>query len=134
MSLQPCRRQFLGIGVAVAAAGALGSCSDSPETLAPGTVLADVSEVPEGEAIPVLIGDVPVILAHTPGGRFRAFSAICTHQGCKVLPDAESPQVLECPCHRSEFDTYTGEVLKGPAEEDLPEFEVEVADGRVVAT
>ena len=122
------------MGVAVVAASALGSCSDSPVTLSSGAVLADVNDVPKGEAIPVVIGDVPVILAHTPEGTFRAFSAICTHQGCKVIPGADEPALLECPCHRSEFDTYTGQVLKGPAEEDLPEFPVEVADGKVVAT
>lgn len=133
MSFQPCRRQVLGIGAGIAAASVLASCSDSNATLEAGTVLADVADVPEGGAIPVSIGENPIILSHTPEGTFRAFSAICPHQGCKVVPDDSAPEILECPCHRSEFDTYTGEVLKGPADEDLPEYEVGVADGKVIA-
>lgn len=133
MNFELCRRQVLGIGAGIAAAGVLAGCSENEAELEEGTVLASVAEIAEGEAIPVLVGDTPMILAHTPEGEFRAFSAICTHQGCKVLPDAEQPEILECPCHRSEFDTYTGAVLKGPAEEDLPEFPVTVQDGKIVA-
>lgn len=133
MSFQPCRRQVLGIGAGIAAATVLAACSDSSEPLAKGTVLADVADVPEGGAISVLVGDTPIILSHLPGGTFRAFSAICTHQGCNVVPDDDAPETLECPCHRSEFDTYTGQVLTGPADEDLPEYEIEVTDGKVIA-
>lgn len=134
MSFQPCRRQFLAVGAGITAATVLGACSGTPETLDEGTVLADVEDVPQGEAISVLIGDTPIILSHTPDGSFRAFSGICTHQGCKVVPDEEVAEILECPCHRSEFNTYTGEVLKGPADEDLPEYDVEVKDGKIIAT
>lgn len=133
MSFQPCRREVLGLGVGIAAAGLLSACSDSSEELSEGTVLAAVEDVPEGEVIPVLIGETAVFVSHTPQGEFRAFSAICTHQGCKVIPDEGSAEVLQCPCHRSEFNSYTGEVLKGPATEDLPEFAVEVRDGNIVA-
>jgi len=133
VNFQLCRRQVLGLGAGIAAAGVLAGCSESTEELERGTVLADAADIAEGEAIPVLAGDTPMILTHTPGGTFRAFSAICTHQGCKVVPDAGQPEILECPCHRSEFDTYTGAVLKGPAEEDLPEFPVSVREGKIVA-
>lgn len=134
MSFHPCRREVIGLGAGLAAASVLAACggSSAPEP-EQGAVLADASEVPEGEAIPVLIGDVPVILAHTPGGEFRAFSAICPHQGCNVLPPSQDdPETLECPCHRSRFETYTGTVLNGPADEDLTEIPVRVEDGKVV--
>lgn len=134
MSFQPCRREVIGLGAGLAAATVLAACSSSEES-APeqGFVIAETSEVPEGEAIAALVGDVPVILTHTPGGKFRAFSAICPHQGCNVLPPKQDdPETLECPCHRSRFETYTGEVLNGPAAEDLTEIPVQVEDGKVV--
>lgn len=133
MSFQPCRRQFLALSAGVAAAGTLAACGSADQAPEEGTVLGETSQVPVGAAIPVMIGEVPIILAHTPEGEFRAFSAVCPHQGCKVMPPQEQePDLLVCPCHRSEFETYTGKVLRGPATEDLSEFEVEVRDGRIV--
>ena len=99
-------------------------------------MLAATSDIGVGEAIPVLVGEanVAVILSQPTQGTFRAFSAVCTHQGCNVNPPAaDAPHILHCPCHGSEFDTYTGAVLKGPAEQDLPEFPVRVEGGNVVA-
>ena len=133
MSYPLCRRQVLGIGAGIAAAAALSGCSGADEAIAEGTVIADAADVPEGAAIPVMVGETSLILTHAPGGNFRAFSAICPHQGCNVIPDPNESELLVCPCHRSEFNTYTGDVLKGPAEEDLTEFAVEVRDGKVIA-
>lgn len=113
------------------AAATLAACSD-PDTLESGTVLAEVDDVPEGGTIPVLAGDTAVLLSRTAGGDLRAFSAICTHQGCKVLPPEAGEDVFVCPCHRSEFDAFTGAVLKGPAEEDLHEFDVVIEGGKVI--
>ncbi|MEP2025541.1 MAG: Rieske (2Fe-2S) protein [Reichenbachiella sp.] len=53
----------------------------------------------------------------------EAYSAVlmlCTHKECEVTPFG---QELHCPCHGSEF-TNTGQVLTGPAEEDLKKFKV----------
>lgn len=134
MTFQPCRRQVLGLGAGIAAGAALAACSGSaPEVIDPGTFLANTTDVPLGQVKPILVGDIPVMLTHTPEGDFKAFSAICTHQGCKVVPDADSPEILECPCHRSRFDSYTGEALNGPAVEALPAFPIEVRDGAILA-
>lgn len=132
MSFQPCRRQALGIGAGIAAAGFLAACSGSETEVAGGEVLADVADVPEGQPTPVLIGEAPVILTQDAPGSYRAFLAICTHQGCKVVPDA-APEILVCPCHRSEFNTFTGEVLRGPATEALTEIPIEVVGGQIIA-
>ena len=53
----------------------------------------------------------------------EAYSAVlmlCTHKECELTPFG---QELHCPCHGSEF-TNTGQVLTGPAEEDLKKFKV----------
>lgn len=134
MSFQPCRREVIGLGAGLAAVTVLAACGGSQGQEVPeGAVLADTADIPEGGAIPILVGDAPAILVHTPEGEFRAFSAICPHQGCKVLPPADdAPETVECPCHRSRFETFTGTVINGPADEDLTEIAVQVEDGKIV--
>jgi Rieske Fe-S protein len=68
----------------------------------------------------------------TRDGDIRAFSAVCTHQGCTVATVADG--VISCPCHGSRFDAATGAVVGGPATRPLPVVPVEVRDGVVVAT
>ena len=51
-------------------------------------------------------------------GELHAVSAVCPHMDCLVQwNDAE--RTWDCPCHGSRFD-YDGEVISGPALEDLP--------------
>ncbi len=50
-----------------------------------------------------------------------AFSAICTHQGCTVTDWITAKQVLQCPCHQSEYDPrHLAKVVGGPAPRALP--------------
>ena len=59
-----------------------------------------------------------------------AVNPMCTHQGCSVSWNGESKSLV-CPCHGSQF-APNGEVLKGPAEEPLPTYEVKEEDGSVL--
>lgn len=73
-----------------------------------------------------------VLFATDDGG--RAVSRICTHLGCR-LNYHEDKGHLECPCHQSRF-TPEGKRFAGPAERDLPVFEVtqkQDAEGRATA-
>lgn len=53
-----------------------------------------------------------------------ALSRTCTHLGCKINYHEEQ-DILECPCHQSQFDARTGAVLKGPAKKPLVFLPVE---------
>lgn len=53
-----------------------------------------------------------------------ALSRKCTHLGCKLNYHEEN-DILECPCHQSQFVAKSGEVVKGPAKKPLPFFPVE---------
>ena len=53
-----------------------------------------------------------------------AVSRTCTHLGCR-LNYKEKENILECPCHQSRF-AITGEVLKGPAQRALTQYDVEI--------
>ena len=50
---------------------------------------------------------------HQPAsGEFKAFTSVCTHQGCTV---AEVVQTINCTCHGSKFSITDGSVVNGPA-------------------
>ncbi len=68
-----------------------------------------------------------------PGG-LVAFSAICTHLGCTVLPNLTEGNIL-CPCHASLFDPAQDvAVIRGPANRPLPALPIEISDdGQIVA-
>lgn len=77
------------------------------------------------------LDDVRVFLVRR-GNSFRAISAVCTHLGCTVGPDAGRPNGFRCPCHGSVFDK-DGKVIGGPAPRPLDCFPVTLArDGRLV--
>ena len=136
------RRSLLVTGGAVAAAGVLGACSspqgESSPTASGSTVgaqgqvgqgqfAATVGEIPVGGG---LIYDEPAIVITQPQeGVIKAFSAICTHQGCIVGEVADN--VITCPCHGAQYSAESGEVLRGPAPKPLPEAPV-VIDGDTV--
>jgi ubiquinol-cytochrome c reductase iron-sulfur subunit len=68
-------------------------------------------------------------------GGLVAFSAICTHLGCAVVPQLTPEGQIACPCHGSHFDPRRGgEVVRGPADRALPGLPVVVsADGTLAA-
>ena len=92
-----------------------------------GSALATVDDIPSGGGL-VLV-DAKVVLTKADDGTVRAFSSICTHQGCPVDKVAEGRII--CPCHGSQFEADTGEVVQGPASRPLPPVAVAVRDGEV---
>jgi Rieske Fe-S protein len=64
------------------------------------------------------------IAMRLPGGRLVAYSSICTHLSCAVIPKP-TEQVLDCPCHEGRFDATDGSVLEGPPPRPLPVIELE---------
>ncbi len=108
-------------GSATAPAGSNGGGSSS------GAVLAAVADVPEGGGI--IKGDY--VITQPEAGTFKAFSKICTHQGCPVTK-VDGGQIV-CPCHNSFFAIADGSPTSGPAKKPLPETEVTVDGDNIVA-
>ncbi len=118
-----------GVGVAVAAcSGEQGTTAGSrrdhgrrapAETSAPaagggGNAIAATADVPVGGGV---ITEQAVI-TRPEAGTYKAFSPVCTHQGCKVKSVADGKIV--CPCHNSQFSIADGSVQGGPAPAPLP--------------
>ncbi|MPY96894.1 MAG: Rieske 2Fe-2S domain-containing protein [Actinophytocola sp.] len=89
-----------------------------------GAALGSVSDVPVGGGR--VFGEEQVVVTQPSAGTIRAFSSICTHQGCTVAN--VSGGTINCTCHGSKFRVADGTVAGGPAPEPLPEHDV-VVDG-----
>jgi len=92
---------------------------------ASGKLAVESSKVPVGGSVIVSTNtgsDPAVAIAQPKAGEFVAHTAVCTHQGCLV---AAAGAQLDCPCHGSKFDAFTGKVINGPAQ--LPLDAVKIA-------
>ena len=95
-----------------------------------GKAIAGESEVAPGSAYKFEDSGNPAVLVHLENGDFVAYSAVCTHQACRV---AYKDGKLACPCHGSVFDPANGaSVVAGPAQRPLPEIPVKVRGDEVV--
>lgn len=109
-----------------AAASPSGSPSAPPTTTsAPPAGGIPASDVPVGGGL--VVAEEGVVLTQPTRGDFRAFSAVCTHQGCLVsrVEDGE----IQCDCHGSRFSITDGSPTAGPAGAPLGPADISV-DGR----
>jgi Rieske Fe-S protein len=90
--------------------------------------VAQVSDIPVGGG--VILADQAIVVTQPSEGDVKAFSAICTHQGCLVSEVVDNEII--CPCHGSRYSAEDGAVLNGPATEPLPSAGVAVEGGSVV--
>ncbi|WP_031007734.1 Rieske (2Fe-2S) protein [Streptomyces sp. NRRL F-5727] len=88
-----------------------------------GTPLANTSEIPVGGG--TVFADRKVVVTQPTEGEFKAFSAVCTHQGCLVNKVADG--TIDCPCHGSKYAIADGAVTAGPAPRPLPAEEITVS-------
>ncbi|MFW6719648.1 Rieske (2Fe-2S) protein [Streptomyces sp. MAR4 CNY-716] len=122
-----------GLGAALAACGDdpgdSGDSGDSgseqvkpQESSGDGAQLGTTGEVPEGGG--KIFKDEKVVVTQPEPGEFKAFSAVCTHQGCIVSSVEDG--TINCACHGSKFAIADGSVTKGPATQPLPAEDVRV--------
>ncbi len=139
------RRHLLGLAV-VAGAGlpVLAACGGDGDNATSGSSGGGSSESGSGGAatgplvatskVPVnggvILGAERVVVTQPTAGTFKAFTAVCTHQGCVVSGVEDG--VIGCRCHGSAFSARDGSVESGPATRALAEIPVTVQDGEVV--
>ena len=147
------RSVVAGVGVA-AGVGLLAACGGGSTATAPGTpaaappaaaepsadagsadasgssqdALASTSSIPVGGG--AVFADKDVVVTQPTAGDFKAFSATCTHMGCKVSKVADG--TINCPCHGSKFNIADGSVAGGPAKKPLPAKSVSVDGDSIV--
>ena len=119
-----------------AAAPTSAAATTAPVTSAAPTTAAATSAAPTAAGFSVPAADIPVgggkifqgqklVITQPTRGSFKAFSAVCPHQGCLVaaIEDGE----IQCPCHASAFAVADGAVLNGPAATGLSTEQVVVS-------
>jgi Rieske Fe-S protein len=104
---------------------------DPSVTTAPGagagTALAATADIPVGGG--KIIADRNVVVGQPTEGKFVAFSATCTHQGCAVA--TITGNTVNCPCHGSQYALADGSVVTGPATKPLSKRNVKVVGGQI---
>ena len=91
------------------------------------TRVGSPGEIPVGEMRSYQVGGEDIAIANV-GGDLHAFGDVCTHAQCLLSEGELDDEIVECPCHMSQFDVTTGEVVQGPAAEPVDSYEV-VVDG-----
>ncbi len=108
----------------------------APTTTAPqpaGTRIGAANQVPVGGAASFQdpASGQPGLLLQLTKGQYLAYDAVCPHAGCTV-GYSEGAKLIVCPCHGSEFDPRTGDVVSPPAQRALTRINVSVsADGQI---
>ncbi len=91
----------------LAACGGGGQAADGSASASGGLTVADV---PVGGG--TILADQEVVVTQPTKGQFKAFTAICPHQGCTVTK-VEDGEIV-CPCHGSRFSIEDGANTEGP--------------------
>ena len=89
------------------------------------TNIGKTSDFTENHIRPVEVGEnkVAVVLS---GGRYYAFSNVCTHLGIPLTAGVVYKQSVGCVFHNSYFSMETGEVVHRPGYEPLTIYDVRV--------
>ena len=85
--------------------------------------LATTADIPVGGG--KILAAQKLVVTQPKAGTFKAFSNVCTHQGCAVT--SISNGTIICPCHGSTFDIADGSVVDGPARTPLAAKKIKVS-------
>ena len=124
---RPATRRTVLLATATGAAALAVGCGNDGDsgggsTATSGQDLARTADIPVGGG--KIFKDEKVVVTQPTKGDFKAFSAICTHQGCTVGTVADG--TIDCPCHGSRFHIENGSVANGPATRPLPAKQITV--------
>lgn len=116
-----------GVAMPLLAACGADETTDGGGGPASGPATVAAADVPVGGG--AILAAEKVVVTQPRRGDFKAFTAVCTHQGCAVAEVASGQ--ITCPCHGSAFSIEDGSVVAGPAPKPLPAKTVEVQGDRL---
>jgi Rieske Fe-S protein len=102
--------------------------SEAPGGAGAGASLAATGDIPVGGC--AVFSEQKCVVTQPSKGDFKAFTSVCTHQGCTV--SAATDGVIPCSCHGSEFSIEDGSVLQGPATEPLAAVAITVEGDSII--
>ncbi|MBC9731745.1 Rieske (2Fe-2S) protein [Nocardioides marmotae] len=107
--------------------GSGGAGAGSGDTGGGAEALAATGDIEVGRG--AIYPNEEVVVTQPSEGEFKAFSIVCSHQGCAVSEVSEDGIV--CPCHNSIFSISDGSPQTGPATAPLQERAISVEDGQI---
>jgi Rieske Fe-S protein len=113
---------------AAAASGAASGASTAAGDAPAANALTTTAQVPDGGGR--IIDGKNIVITQPEAGSFKAFTAVCTHQGCIV--STVSGGTINCPCHGSRFSIKDGSVVNGPATQPLAAIAIKVEGTSIV--
>jgi Rieske Fe-S protein len=137
------RTVIMTSGLAAAAIAGLSSCTNystapasEPSAASTGESSAAAGPLTVKEVnIPVgggkIFPDAQTVITQPKKGEFKAFSAVCTHQGCLV---ESVTNTINCPCHGSKYSITDGSVVNPPAPKPLPPKTIKVSGDSLTVT
>jgi len=142
------RTVIMNTGLAAAALAGLSSCTNygtapaaepsaagtsggatAGSSAAAGPVTVKEADIPVGSG--KIFPDAQTVITQPKEGEFKAFSAICTHQGCVVDTVTNT---INCPCHGSKYSITDGSVVNPPAPQPLPAKTIKVSGDTLTVT
>ena len=121
------RRTVFQLGISALALAGVAACS-SPSTPTPGGTSAGGPASAGSAGVRIPLSNIPVggglidandkvVVTQATAGQYKAFSAVCQHQGCTV-GSIEGKNIV-CPCHGSAYSIVDGSVVNGPTTKPL---------------
>lgn len=80
--------------------------------------IANARDIVAGQMRVFDVAGIKVNIASV-GGQLHAFDDTCTHRACSLAKGKLDGTTVTCPCHGSQFDVTTGEVLRSPAQQPV---------------
>ena len=92
--------------------------------------VAAVSDIADGEAKSVRVGDLEIALVRVDG-EIRAIEDVCPHAYALLSEGFIEGNEIECPLHGARFEISTGRCLAPPADRDLVTYPVRIDGGDI---
>ena len=89
--------------------------------------VATSEDVPEGGMYAVEVDGEPICLARVEDNIY-AFTDNCTHISGPLSEGVLEGCAIICPWHRAQFEIRTGQVLRGPARQEILTYPVKIDD------
>jgi nitrite reductase/ring-hydroxylating ferredoxin subunit len=93
--------------------------------------IGNATDVVDGQMRAFDVEGTKVSVANS-SGRLYAFDDTCTHMGCSLAKGELDGTTVTCPCHGSQFDVTSGNVVRGPAQRPVRSRAIEVDRGALL--
>ncbi|MDQ3083967.1 MAG: non-heme iron oxygenase ferredoxin subunit [Thermoproteota archaeon] len=93
--------------------------------------IADTKDIQPSQMKEVQVDGESICIVNVEG-KYYAIDSICTHEGGPLADGVLEGHEIECPWHNSKVDVRTGEVIRPPANEPEPAYEVKIEGNNIL--